>query len=220
MVLPRPVEAVILDMDGTLHDTEAIYRAALGHAMADVGFSLSEEFCDSLIGIPKIETDQMLRDHLGPSFPLTRYEARYRTHCTDLLAAGIRVKVGALALLDHLTEYGLPRAIATSASRHAAQLHLARSGLAGHFRVVVTRDDVAHGKPHPDLFVEAARQLGVNAERCLAVEDSFHGIRAAHAAGMMAVMVPDRLVPNAEIRALCAFIARDLDEVRQQLRGA
>ncbi|MGH7056960.1 MAG: HAD family hydrolase [Acetobacteraceae bacterium] len=214
MNLPGPVEAVILDMDGTLHDTEGVYHSALMRAVAAVGFSVSEEFCDRLIGIPGKETDQMIREHLGPAFPFDEYDRRYAEHCELLLGEGIGLKPGALALLDHLAESGLPRAIATSASRRAAGLHLERSGLARHFDVVVTRDDVARGKPYPDIYLEASRRLGVAAERCLAVEDSFNGIRAAHAAGMMTVMVPDRLAPSAEMRAVCACIARDLDEVR------
>jgi len=79
---------------------------------------------------------------------------------------------------------------------------------------VGTRDDVARGKPHPDVFLRAAELLGVPAQECLAVEDSFNGIRAAHAAGMMPVMVPDLVTPTPEIRTLCVCIARDLHEVR------
>jgi beta-phosphoglucomutase-like phosphatase (HAD superfamily) len=83
--------------------------------------------------------------------------------------------------------------------------------------VVVTRDDVVRGKPHPDLFLKAAWAIGIPPERCLAVEDSFNGIRAAHAAGMMPVMVPDLLAPTPDIRALCVEIVADLHAVRQLL---
>lgn len=219
MPLPKPVDAVILDMDGTLHDTEAVYHAALKRAVAEVGFAVTEGFCHSLIGIPGLETDRMLRDHLGPEFPFDEYDRLYDEYCDALFAKGIKLKPGALELIDHLHERALPSAIATSASRRAATLHLRRSGLGVRFAVIVTRDDVARGKPHPDLFLKAASLVGAAPERCLAVEDSLNGIRAAHAAGMMPVMVPDLLRPTAEIRALCVTVAADLHEVRSLLGG-
>jgi beta-phosphoglucomutase-like phosphatase (HAD superfamily) len=81
-------------------------------------------------------------------------------------------------------------------------------------QVIVTRDDVARGKPFPDLFLRAAEVLDVSPGECLAVEDSLNGIRAAHAAGMMPVMVPDLLQPTEEIRAMCVRVVADLHEVR------
>lgn len=219
MYLPRPIEAVIFDMDGTLHDTETVYHRALTSAVAAVGFTVSESFCHGLIGIPGKETDQMLKEHLGPAFPFDEYDRLYDAHCEALLAEGIKLKPGALELLDHLDARRIPRAVATSASRRAAKLHLGRSGLAVRFAIVVTRDDVTRGKPHPDPFLEAAARLDVSPGQCLAVEDSFNGIRAAAAAGMMPVMVPDRLTPSAEIEALCVGIVRDLHEVLRLIGG-
>jgi beta-phosphoglucomutase-like phosphatase (HAD superfamily) len=79
---------------------------------------------------------------------------------------------------------------------------------------------VARGKPHPDVFLLAAERLGVAPERCLAVEDSSHGVRAAHAAGMHVAMVPDLVAPADGIRELCRFVLADLDAVRALLRVA
>jgi HAD superfamily hydrolase (TIGR01509 family) len=215
MGLPNPLNAVILDMDGTLHDTESIYHEALRRAVSAVGFSVTDSFVHSLIGIPGKETDEMLQTHLGPSFPFDAYDRLYDEYCETLLAEGVRLKPGVTELLDFLEMRGLPVAIATSASRRAATLHLKRSGLGSRITQVVTRDDVARGKPHPDVYLEAARRVGAAPERCLAVEDSFTGIRAAHAAGMMPVMVPDVLTPTPEIRALCVTVAMDLHAVRE-----
>jgi HAD superfamily hydrolase (TIGR01509 family) len=215
MKLPNRVDAVILDMDGTLHDTEWVYHLALKRAVSAVGFSVSDSFCHSLIGIPARECDQMLREHLGPDFPFSACDRLYAEHREVLLAEGIPLKPGAQELLDFLSLRGLPAAVATSANRHAAELQLGRSGLRARLPIVVTRDDVAHGKPHPDLFLKAAEAIGAAPERCLAVEDSFNGIRAAHAAGMMPVMVPDLLTPTADIRVLCVAIVSDLHAVRR-----
>jgi len=213
MNLPNRITAVVFDMDGTLHDTEVVYHAALKRAVEAVGFAVSDAFCHSLIGIPSLESAEMLRAHLGPAFPFADCARHYGAFRDQCLAAAIPVKTGALEILDTLRIHGLGAAVATSARRHAAELHLGRSGLRAHFSIVVTRDDVARGKPHPDLFLRAAELLGVPPSECLAVEDSFNGIRAAHAAGMMPVMVPDLLTPTEEIRAMCAGIAVDLHEV-------
>ncbi len=214
MILTKPLSAVILDMDGTLHDTEVVYHQALQAAVRAVGFAVSEAFCHSLIGIPGPETDAMLVAHLGPDFPFAEFDRQYEALRDSALAAEFPLKAGAIQLLEDLVRGGMKVAVATSASRRAAELHLGRSGLRAHLPVVVTRDDVARGKPHPDVFLRAAELLDVPAEECLAVEDSFNGVRAAHAAGMMPVMVPDLLAPTPEIRTLCVCVARDLHEVR------
>jgi len=220
MSLPQPLGAVILDMDGTLHDTEGVYHQAMKDAVRAVGFAVTDAFCHSLIGIPGPESDAMLVAHLGPGFPFAEFDRRYEDIRNSALATEVPLKPGALELLDALAHRGLGVAVATSASRRAAELHLGLSGLRAHLPVVVTRDDVVRGKPHPDAYLRAAELLGVPPERCLAVEDSFNGIRAAHAAGMMPVMVPDLLVPTPDIRAMCVRVARDLHEVRTLVAAA
>lgn len=213
MIFPNPINAVVLDMDGTLHDTEAAYHAAIKTAVQAVGFAVTDAFCHSLIGIPGPESDAMLRAHLGPAFPFAEYDRLYERHVAARLARKMPLKAGARELLRALADHELCAGVATSAGRRAAERDLARSGLRSLLRVVVTRDDVARGKPHPDLFLYAAKLLGVPPQKCLAIEDSFNGIRAAHAAGMMPVMVPDLLTPTEEIRALCVRIAANLNEV-------
>jgi HAD superfamily hydrolase (TIGR01509 family) len=220
LILPRRVSAVVFDMDGTLHDTEVVYHAATKAAVAAVGFTITDEFCHSLIGIPGLETDAMMRAHLGPGFPFDRFDQLYHDYIERALQAEVPMKPGAVEALEAFKRHGMKLAVATSARRQPAERALMRSGLLAHLSVVVTRDDVARGKPHPDLFLRAAALLDVPAEECLAIEDSLNGIRAAHAAGMMPVMVPDLLTPTEEIRALCAHVAQDLHEVRILVTGA
>lgn len=219
MRLPNPLHAVIFDMDGTLHDTEKFYDIAQRQAAADFGYAVSDAFWHSLIGVPGIESDAMLRAHLGPDFPFEAFDGAYRTHRDALLAEGVPLKPGAVELLDHLQARGLKIALATSASRQTAETHLARSGLRGRFEIVVTRNDVDRGKPHPDPFLLAARHLGLPPANCIVVEDAFTGIRGAHAAGTMPVLVPDILTPTPEIRALCVAVLPDLHGVRALIQG-
>ncbi len=211
--LPRPFEAVLLDMDGTLHDTEGLYVASLKRAVESVGFSATDAFCHALIGLPGAETSAAIQAHFGPDFPFDRMNRVYATLLSDTLRDGVVAKPGARALVEALAAAGVKVAVATSASRRASTAHLQASGLGVHLPVVVTRDDVRRGKPFPDLFVEAARRLGVSPAASVAVEDSFNGVRAAHAAGAMTIMVPDVVAPTDEIRALCAAVLDDLHAV-------
>jgi HAD superfamily hydrolase (TIGR01509 family) len=120
-------------------------------------------------------------------------------------------------VLDELDRLGLPRGIATSSRHQDVEHHIGHHGLRERFHPVVAHGDYARGKPAPDPYLTAAERLGVAPEDCLALEDSHNGVRAAAAAGMMTIMVPDLLEPTAEMRDLCIRIARDLHEVRELL---
>jgi HAD superfamily hydrolase (TIGR01509 family) len=216
-IFPQSVDAVIFDMDGLLLDTEAVYERALVQAARLVGADMPETFCRSMIGMPGPECDALIQGFFGPEFPLAAFNAAFESDVERRLEAGIPVKAGAAELLDRLAARGRFTAVATSSSRRTAEHHLGRSGLIDRFAVVVTRDDVDRGKPHPDLYLKAAQRLGISPARCLALEDSHHGIAAAHAAGTMPVMVPDMLLPTDAIRRLCILIAQDLHEVRRLL---
>ena len=105
------------------------------------------------------------------------------------------------------------------ASHEDVQHHLAAHGLLDRFDAIVAQGDYARGKPNPDPFFKAAERLGVEPTRCLALEDSYNGVRAANNAGMMTIMVPDLLPATAEMEMLCVCIAKDLHEVCNLFRA-
>ena len=147
----------------------------------------------------------------------TRFAEHYLGHARRLLETSVPLKPGVVELLDFLAGRGLPLAVATSAGRQRPNTISAAPACCDRFDAVATRDDVEHPKPHPDVYLEAARRLGVAPERCIAFEDSNIGIIAAHAAGAMAFMVPDLLEPLPEIRAKCVDVLTDLHAARRLL---
>jgi HAD superfamily hydrolase (TIGR01509 family) len=209
-MLRKPVEAAIFDMDGLLIDTEAVYIEAYHAAAQAIGTKMPLELCHAMIGMPTRECEAMIQHHFGPAFSVEQFQARFNEHARLMLDADVPVKPGAVELLVWLGERGLPLAIATSSRATTVQRHLGRAGLLGHFKAITTRHDVERGKPHPDVYLEAARRLGVAPERCIAFEDSNVGLTAAHAAGTMAIMVPDIVPPSPEVLAKCLKVVPDL----------
>ena len=211
------IDAVIFDMDGLIFDTERPIKRVIVDAALAVGFVMPEAFYQTMIGVPGPECDMLIQAHFGPAFPFQAFDAACRSEIARVLGEGVAVKPGAAELLGELHARQVPIALATSSGRVHAERHLGAADLRRFFSAVVTRNDVSRGKPHPDLFLKAAGDLGVAPERCLVLEDSHNGVRAAHAAGCLPIMVPDLLEANDEMRKLCVLIAGDLHEVRSLL---
>jgi HAD superfamily hydrolase (TIGR01509 family) len=209
-----PFDAVIFDMDGTILDTESVFRTIVFEVCAELGFEMRDEVHRSMVGSSHERTNELLVEAYGVSFPYTLFDERCRVIMGERMHAEVPVKTGAREILTELRERGIPTAIATSSRRQHAELHLGTAGLIGMFDTIVTRDDVVQPKPHPEPYLTAAGRLGVEPGACLALEDSHSGVRAAHAAGMQTVMVPDLIHPSEEIRALGIAILENLDHVR------
>jgi HAD superfamily hydrolase (TIGR01509 family) len=219
MNLPRLVRGVVFDMDGLLVDTEQVVFEAMTAAAGEVGREMPFEVFIRMVGLPAVASDHIVREHFGADFDLEGWRAAISRHFDVIAAAGVTLKAGVVELLDALDDRGLPRAVATSSTRHAVDHSLGQHGLIARFDAIISRELQARHKPHPDPFLKAAAAIGVAPEDCLALEDSHNGVRAAAAAGMMTVMVPDLLDPTEEMQGLCVRIARDLHEVRDMLAG-
>ncbi|MCA0355734.1 MAG: HAD family phosphatase [Proteobacteria bacterium] len=220
MSFPRRVEGVVFDMDGLLLDTEIVYRAAMIEAGQVFGIGFTGEIYAAMVGKTTPECGVMLRELFGETFPVQSYFERVWADVEDLLEAETRLKAGVIEILDFLDDQGLPRGIATSNGKPAVERYLGRFDLLPRFNAIVAHHDVTRHKPHPDPYLEAARRIGVDPLACLALEDSHPGVRAAHAAGMMTVMVPDILDPNEEMHEKCVHIADSLHHVLDLLKAA
>jgi HAD superfamily hydrolase (TIGR01509 family) len=214
-----PFEAVLFDMDGLLLDTERLAMQSLASAAVTMGIDAPEAFRYAMIGVPADRCRVLVEERFGEAFPVDAYLSSASREMERVIdAGGLTLRPGVLELLSDLDELGMRRAIATSSARSKAERHLQQVGILHRFDAVVTRDDVARGKPHPDLFLRAAADVDADPRACLALEDSYNGVRAARRAGATTIMVPDLLPATDEMRSLCALVVADLHAVRPILR--
>lgn len=213
MVFPLPIRAVIFDMDGLLIDTEVVYRDAILAVAAERGQPLPMAVLHQMIGTTNAASVGTLQAHYGADFDCEGLFTASWVRFREIVRPEELMKAGVVELLDHLDGAGLPRAIATSSPRRDVDEHL--GPIAHRFDAIVARGDYARSKPAPDPFLAAAARLGVDPAHCIALEDSHNGVRAAHAAGMMTIMVPDLLEPTEEMREKCVRIAASLHDVRE-----
>jgi HAD superfamily hydrolase (TIGR01509 family) len=213
------ISAVLLDMDGTLLDTERVYFDSLVAALhAHGNTDDTATLCQAMVGLLGPDCEAMLHARYGERFPLADVSRAFITNRDEILNAGLPLKRGAVELLDALQAAECPMAIVTSSSMRTADAHLRLAGIRHRFETILTRDDVARGKPSPDLYLLAAARFDLKPEHCVAVEDSNHGVTAALAAGAITIMVPDMVTPTDESRARCAAVLSDLHEVTDMLR--
>lgn len=203
-------------MDGLLLDTEPLYRMSWQAACAELGYTLDDVYYQRLVGTGMNESERLLEDRFGDAFPLDDFRVRWR-RIWDENDSTIAPKEGAIELLDRLRAEGITVALATSTPRALALRSL--GALAARFALIVCGDDVARTKPWPDLFLLVSERLGIAPADCLVLEDSANGVRAAHAAGMDVVMVPDLVSPTEEIAALAVRVCGSLLEVAEMLGG-
>ncbi|MEV7242636.1 HAD family phosphatase [Streptomyces sp. NPDC093248] len=183
--------AVVFDLDGTLVDSEPNYYEAGRLTLAEYGvpdFTWTEH--EGHVGVSTLETVVLWRRRYGLSASVEElYEATNRRYL-ELARDGTRAYPEMRKFVELLAAEGVPTAVASGSSLEAIGAVLAGTGLDAHVRTVVSADEVPLGKPAPDVFLEAARRLGVDPARCVVVEDAAPGAAAAHAAGMRCIAVP------------------------------
>jgi HAD superfamily hydrolase (TIGR01509 family) len=213
----RPA-AVIFDMDGLMLDTEPLAARAWGDAAAALGVPFDHAVTRRLVGRNFPDCVAIVSAHYGEGYPVDALMAAWHDAYDAIVAReGIVTKPGLGELLDWLDGAGIAKAVATSTRRTRALAKLAETALAQRFATLVGGDQIARGKPAPDIFFAAAERTGVVAADCLVLEDSEPGIRGALAAGMAAILVPDRDAPSPEVLALEPLVLGSLAEVRAHI---
>jgi HAD superfamily hydrolase (TIGR01509 family) len=209
------IRVVIFDLDGVLVDSEEVWDAARRQLTEDSGGRWSEMATQDMMGMSSTEWSRYMHEELAVKMPpeeisaavVRRMEGLYRQHLP--LIPGAREAVERVAAR-------WPLGLASSANRPVIEVVLELSDLEGFFEVTVSSEEVARGKPAPDVYLEAARRLRVDPALCAAVEDSSSGILSADAAGMRVVAIPNRTFPPSEeaLKAADAAIT-SLQELHQ-----
>ena len=198
------IRAVLFDMDGTIFDTEGIYRRCWFRAAKDVGFDEDIDlFLERVCGLNYADMTAFVNRVYSNAVSFDILWGRWLECIDEEMARGVLpFKSGAPDILFALKERGIKIALVTSSGQKTVARYLQMSRLEGVFDVIVTGNQVTRGKPHPECFLTAAQKLGIDPVSCVVVEDSPNGVRAGHAAGMYTVMVPDLHPCTAELRSL------------------
>jgi HAD superfamily hydrolase (TIGR01509 family) len=192
--------AVIFDMDGVLADTEPVHEMAMGEFLATLGKSISSDYYAHLVGLGHRAVWAKLRADLSIERSMQECLAGYQPILVSR-SGHVPPGPGVVELVRALSAAGVPMAVASSSFRPVVEATLAGLGLRDRFGAVVTGDEVGHGKPAPDIYLKAAGALGVAPERCVAIEDSRHGVQSALAAGMACVGLVSRYTDPARLGA-------------------
>jgi HAD superfamily hydrolase (TIGR01509 family) len=205
--------AVIFDLDGVLLESEQVWNEAKRELVEESGGRWKEGAARAMMGMSSPEWSAYLRDELGVDMDTEAISDAVVARLEDIYRERLPWIDGAREAVERMAAR-FPIGLASSSNREIIDLFLELSGLADQFSVTVSSEEVARGKPSPEVYLEAARRLGVRPEDCLAVEDSENGIRAAKAAGMRVVVLPNsEWPPGAEALALADEVIGSLDEL-------
>lgn len=214
----RSETAVLFDMDGVIFDSERACLSVWQELASQLGLEDIAQVFIRCIGTNKRRTAEIFREAY-PLLDFAAFDAAVRARFLARYGEGrLPVKPGAEAILRTLHELGVPLALASSTERAVVERELREAGLLQYFDALTCGDQVRHSKPDPEIFLLAARSLGREPGNCYVIEDSFNGIRAAAAAGMHPIMVPDMLLPDGEMERLAQVILPDLDAALRYLR--
>jgi HAD superfamily hydrolase (TIGR01509 family) len=207
------VSAVVFDLDGVIVDSEQVWAAVREQLVADWGGVDRPEAQRAMMGMSSPEWTRYMHEQLGLSQPPEEIGAEVLRRMLERYRDELPLIDGAVEVVRTLAAR-LPLAVASSSNRPLIDAVLETAGIASCFAVTVSSEEVRRGKPAPDVYLEAARRLGIEPGRCAAVEDSASGIRAAHAAGMTVVAYPNaHYPPEAEALDLADVVVAELAEI-------
>jgi HAD superfamily hydrolase (TIGR01509 family) len=207
------IAAVVFDLDGVIVDTEPGWAAVREELTRETGGRWHQSASVEMMGMSSTEWSAYMHDELGVPLAPDEISAEVVRRLAQLYEAGMPLLPGVDRAVTALGAH-VPLALASSANRPVIDLVLDRTQLRGSFAVTVSSEEVARGKPAPDVYVAATEGLGTDPRRCAAIEDSTNGIKSAAAAGLHVVAVPNRAVPPADdALARAELVVASLDEL-------
>lgn len=214
------LRGAIFDMDGLMFDSERLTYEIWQNIMDEAGYSYSLDVFKRTIGLKRESTEKIYKSLYGEDFDYKTYKVRcHNEYIKKIERDGVPVKRGLYEILEYLKMQDFKISLATSTSSQTALPQLRMTDVYKYFDAFVCGEDVTRGKPHPEVFLAAAKRLGIAPEQCIAFEDSINGIKSAHAAKMTTVMVPDYLQPTDEILPMIDFLCADLSKAIEFIGG-
>lgn len=209
------INAVIFDLDGTIIDTEKYFRICWPKAFEHFGYKMSDEQYLSIRSLGKPFVQKTLKDFSGDeNFDYEKVVA-YRSELMEEMIAknGLHIKKGAVELLEYLKNNNIVRAIATASPVDRSERYLKKIGLLEYFDRIISARNMKEGKPSPDVYAFACKELNLLPETCIAVEDSPNGALSAYRAGCKVVMVPDLTEPDTETQKILFARVDNLEKI-------
>ena len=207
------IEAVIFDLDGVLIDSEHVWDEVRQQLAEERGGHWSDNASRDMMGMSSLEWSRYMRDVVGLDEKPDEISAEVVRRLEKRYHAELPLIPGALGAVERLAARW-PLGLASSSNRELIDLVLAESGLGRSFQASVSSEEVARGKPAPDVFLEAARRIGVDPADGAGVEDSHNGILAARAAGLRVIAIPNHeFPPGADALAAADVVLGSLDEL-------
>ena len=219
-IINKPVplpEAILLDMDGLLLDTEKVAKHAFFYSCKKINFSCSDEEYAQLTGHGSVLRDKLLTSILPKDANITYFNQTWWEHFQEILNDEVPAKEGALEFLDYINSRKIKIAVATSSYTQSAETLLTRAKLRSFIGFIIGGDQVKNAKPAPDIYLKAASCVNAEVSSCIAFEDSDVGVIAAHAAGVPVIQIPDIKIPSEKCVALGHLIFDSLDKARDEL---
>jgi HAD superfamily hydrolase (TIGR01509 family) len=217
--MPSPFYAVIFDLDGVLADSEPWWNQIDAKLLAEYGVSYRGEYHRNVLGVNYRLAVEFYKNAFHISASVEELMRRRGEIATDFFANRVDLFPSAKTTLEQLREMKLPLAVATSSVSASARPLLERTGIRSLLSVVITGDEVQQGKPHPDIYLRAAKKLGISPEACLVIEDSLAGIAAGKGANMRVAAIPDRrFVDPREYEKEADYVLGSLSEIPALIR--
>lgn len=208
-----PPRAVVFDLDGLMFNTEELYQDVGSEILRRRGYEFTPELLDRMMGRPSRVALQIMIDTHALRATVEELLAETDEIFPEILQARLAPMPGLLDLMEALERRGLPKAIATSSRRTFVETVLGQFDFQPRFAPILTSEDITEGKPHPEIYLQAAARLGIEPQQMLVLEDSHNGCRAAVAAGAIAVAVPGEHSRRHDFRG-AALVAESLADRR------
>jgi HAD superfamily hydrolase (TIGR01509 family) len=217
--MPPPFYAVTFDLDGVLADSEPWWNQIDAKLLAEHGVSYRGEYHRNVLGVSYRVAVEFYKNAFHISASVEELIRRRGEIATEFFANCVGLFPSAKTTLEQLREMKLHLAVATSSVSASARPFLERTGITSFFEVIVTGDEVQRGKPHPDIYLQTAKTLGIVPEACLVIEDALAGVAAAKAANMRVAAIPDtRFVDPREYENEADYVLGSLSEIPALIR--